>query len=512
MSPLNVAAPQPILASNDCRCAEADARSSPASPLRVLVAIASYGIGNEVFLERLFQEYRSMSFDVDIVVLSNVNKALPDDAEIIVGLPTRDPWSLPFLHKQLFADRVDNYELFIYTEDDTLITEDHLQAFLAVDPELREDEIAGFLRFEVSPEGLVSYPDMHGHFHWDVTSIRTRGPYTLAHFTNEHAACYVLPQRKLRAALASGGFLVRPHQWKYDLLCTAATDPYTQCGFRKLIPVSHLEQFMVHHLPNKYAGRLGLDKASLGRQISTILKAGSQRSSPSPLIKSETRLRYGVYSKSYYEPASEAVVAAIPRSARAVLSIGCGSGELERALLSHGLRVVAVPLDCVISADARASGVQIVTSDFKTAHEELCAERFDCILYSNILHLTDDPAAVLSSFAGLLSENGTVIIQLVNMLFWRSIWKAVRKREGLIVRRGYWRTRAHLSCLSAARRWCRRSGLAVLRTHAVAGGRTLNSRIGSQLANLFLAHELVVVARPPAPRSRRKHDKLGRPT
>src|SRR5882672_4896242 len=91
--------------------------------LRALVAIASFGTANDRFLQRLIREYRAMPFDIDIVVLSNLDKAVGTGVEVVVGLPTRNPWSLPFAHKKIFVDRVKKYDLFIYSEDDTLITE-----------------------------------------------------------------------------------------------------------------------------------------------------------------------------------------------------------------------------------------------------------------------------------------------------------------------------------------------------------------------------------------------------
>ena len=56
-----------------------------------------------VIYSRLIEEYRSMSFKIDIVILSNIAKQFASDIEVIVGLPSRDPWSLPFCHKKLFA-------------------------------------------------------------------------------------------------------------------------------------------------------------------------------------------------------------------------------------------------------------------------------------------------------------------------------------------------------------------------------------------------------------------------
>src|SRR3974390_355615 len=81
------------------------------SQVRVLVAVASYGTGNDRYLSRLIKEYRSMSFAVDLVILSNIQKHLSPEIPVLVGLPNRNPWSLPFAHKKLFAERLEKYDL-----------------------------------------------------------------------------------------------------------------------------------------------------------------------------------------------------------------------------------------------------------------------------------------------------------------------------------------------------------------------------------------------------------------
>src|SRR3982074_221985 len=106
--------------------------SQAKATLRTLVAVASYGNSNDHHLLRLIKEYQSMLFDVDIIILSNLDKRLDPKIEVLVGLPDRDPWSLPFAHKQVFADRLEEYDLFVYSEDDMLITQKNLRAFLDV--------------------------------------------------------------------------------------------------------------------------------------------------------------------------------------------------------------------------------------------------------------------------------------------------------------------------------------------------------------------------------------------
>ena len=58
--------------------------------IKILVAIASYGRGNDKYLAQLVREYQSMSFDVHIVVLSNIQKDVGPGVELVVGMPTRE--------------------------------------------------------------------------------------------------------------------------------------------------------------------------------------------------------------------------------------------------------------------------------------------------------------------------------------------------------------------------------------------------------------------------------------
>ena len=433
-------------------------------PLRILVALTSYGTSNDYYLCRVIDEYRSMPFDIDIVVLSNLNKQPAPDIEVLLGLPGSDPWSLPFPHKKVFAERSEDYDLFVYSEDDILITEKNLRAFLEISAVLHNDEVAGFVRMEKGSNGSANYPDVHAHYHWVPASLRSRAKYILANFTNEHAGCYVLTQGQLRKAINSGGFLVKPHEWRHDLLCSAATDPYTQCGFTKLIPISNLDDFTVHHLSNKYVGRVGVDAPELRRQVDTMLRLTDNACIPVPLLDTETKLWRSMYSKNYYEPPSEEVISLVPPGARNVLSIGCGSGATECRLAEKGLRVVAVPLDPVICSSATARGIEMVFGNFRAAREKLQYEQFDCVLYSNVLHLVRDPIEVLSMFSDVLSVGAVVLIQTPNMLCVPEVLRRIRNARRYRDLGNYKVTGAHLSSIGKVRDWCRSSGLRIDRT------------------------------------------------
>jgi SAM-dependent methyltransferase len=461
--------------------------------MKILVAIASYGHANDRYLDRVINEYRSMQFNVDVVVLSNIEKAVSPAVECLVGLPTRDPWSLPFLHKNLFRDRLELYDLFIYSEDDILITEENIRAFLDVASVLKEDEIAGFLRVEYGPDGERNFPEAHGHFRWDCESVRVRQSYTLAHFTNEHSACYILTQQQLAKAIASGGFLAAPHEGKYDLLCSAATDPYTQCNFRKFIAISHIEKFWVHHLPNKYVGHFGVGQHELGSQISALLQIGSQEQRPRPLLNTETSLWHKMYSKDNYEPVRDEVLRLIPKSAVRILSIGSASGANERRLLETGKRVVVVPLDGVISSESAARGLQVVSGDFDTARAKMASMRFDCILFLNVLQFVHRPEHLLRLFVDALAPGGAVLITAPNRPYVRYWWRRKGSSGPHHRRLSFETTRIHNTSTSVIRSWCVESGLTMEKTLKVASPRTNGSK-PNRLSSLF-APDVVALAR-----------------
>jgi 2-polyprenyl-3-methyl-5-hydroxy-6-metoxy-1,4-benzoquinol methylase len=427
--------------------------------MKILVAIANHGTKNMGFVSTVLQEYRSMQFETDIVVLSNIPKDLGPDIEVIVGCPAKDPWSLPFGHKRLFAERAEAYDLFIYSEDDTLIRETNIRAFMNVTSILPDDEVAGFIRFETDSSGEKYYSTMNSHFHWVPDSVRTIRSYTFARFTNPHSACYVLTQKQLKKAITSGGFLVQPHEEKYDLLVTAATDPYTQCGLTKVICVSHIEDFCLHHLPNQYLGRMGVSTKELTCQLDAIMAMASNGSQPEELLNGETDLKQGRWSKNYYENCRHDIIELIPESVKRVLSVGCGWGETEAELIEKGLAVAAVPLDPVIGAVARAKGVALAPASFNKAFETLAGQSFDCIVFSDVLQHLVDPVSILSRFSELLSSNGVVVLSVPNfnhVKVWRDLLSGEISWEQ---KRTFGNSRLHFTTKRMVNKWLDQSGM-----------------------------------------------------
>ena len=395
----------------------------------ILVAVASYGTAQDHFLAQVVAEYKRLGMQCRIVVLSNIDKPV-EGAEVLVGLPSRDPYSLPFAHRKLFADNVDDYDLFVYTEDDTLLTGRNIEAFLQVQRELQDDEIAGFVRSETSPEGQRYIVSVNHFFRWLPDSVVQRGELKFARFSNEHSGCYLVTRPQLKRAIASGGFLVEPRARMYGILETAASDIYTQCGLRRLICLSRIEDFIVPHLANKYYGQMGIPVEEFDAQVRALSSLDKGGGWVGSLFNPQTRAPDFRWSRNLYDAADEAMLRAIPATARRVLSMGATLGSNEMSLARRGHSVCAIPLDPVFGDSLRRKGIPTTVGPIDEAMERLEDQSFDAILMDDVLHRFETPAAMLKRLVRTLAPGGFIVGTVARVPDLLSIlrdWKKARR-------------------------------------------------------------------------------------
>ncbi|MGZ4847554.1 MAG: class I SAM-dependent methyltransferase [Halobacteriota archaeon] len=429
--------------------------------MKILVSITNFGMKNVEYAKQLIQEYRSMPFDVDIFVLSDAPKNYGNDVTVLVGLPSKDPWSLPFGHKKLFAENIDRYDVFIYTEDDVLIKMENILAFLRATEQIGDAMLPGFVLYERYPNGKKSYPGVFGSYHWIPGSVRKSGEYIFAKFSNEHSACYILTQAQLRTALASGGFLVPPHSGRYDLICSAGTDPYTQCGFEKVICLSHLQEFELYHVPNVYLNKVGLDEDDYQLQIEALLEIQKKKRSCDELFLTQKTLATSWWDRDYYEPCRDDILRLIPSDAKDILSVGCGWGATETDLINNGRRVVAIPLDSVIGKLAESKGISLCLPDFELAFQELGDSKFDAIVLSEVVQHLSNPIEVLTKLGSLLKVHGVLVGSVPNLCLVRRLTRRLlaKNRKTALISGHFQNTALNMTNTATIKRWLRASGL-----------------------------------------------------
>jgi SAM-dependent methyltransferase len=360
---------------------------------------------------------------------------------------------------------------------------------------LHDDEIAGFMQSEQGPDGRLFCPEAHGVYHWVPGSPRRRGPYVFAIYSNHHAACYMLSRRQLKRAIESGGFDVGPHEERYDLLVSAATDPYVQCGLTKLICISHVDDFIVSHLPNRYLD-YGMEYSELRLQINEMLTGDHNGTSHAELMQTETRLPKMPFSKNYYEPVRNEFLQLMPKTARNVLSIGCGSGKTEQRVMETGRAVFGIPLDRVIGAVARSKGVRVSEPNLETALREMGDQRFDCVLCDWILHLWPEPSSLLKWISDRMSSDGVLLAVVPNLNHFRPLWRRWRGRSGYQDLGDYDRAGLHKATRRQLRAWLKNAGFKVDRmTTIVPDHHQTMSRLAGPLGTELFATQIVVRAR-----------------
>lgn len=386
------------------------------SARRCLVVIANYGNAHRDLLLRIIHNYRSVAtLEPHFVVVSEASKDLGPDIEVVVGLPHKNPWSLPFAHQPIFVSRVEQYDLFIYSEDDIGVTEANIRAFLDATLYLADNEIAGFLRYETDRDGTIRLDEPWAHYHWLPASVRQRGPYTIAEFSNEHAGFYIVTQDQLRRAIQSGGLNRGPRTGRYSWPETAATDIYTVCGLKKVHCISHIDNFLIEHLSGKYVHQLDVTLSDFRKQISVLQSIYAQKHPATTLCAVESEKWPGRWQKWYYEKPLVPLIDAVPLGVRRVLSVGCGWGATEKLLRDRGAEVIALPLDSVIGGAVADQGIEMIYGELHECLRKLSGESFDCVVITNLLHLQESAAEIVRDCAALVRPGGVLAVAGLNL-------------------------------------------------------------------------------------------------
>jgi len=228
---------------------------------RILAVLVNYGDEQLNYLQQVVTSLKNFEkYQVSVVVNSNIPLEI-EGVDYVNVLELEDYQLLPLTCKQVLWYYKDEFDIFIFGENDHLFLEHHIDKYLEYESILPGDRIAGLIQYEENETGKY-YPAYHAHYDWDYNSVEEYGGKKFAHFNNLHQATFILTKEQLLNIGEQHDFTQFFGQSHYSVKCKVNTDIYQFCGMKKMICVSDFEDNLIHHLPNIYingdAGRAQL--------------------------------------------------------------------------------------------------------------------------------------------------------------------------------------------------------------------------------------------------------------
>ncbi|MBL4741239.1 MAG: methyltransferase domain-containing protein [Sneathiella sp.] len=116
----------------------------------------------------------------------------------------------------------------------------------------------------------------------------------------------------------------------------------------------------------------------------------------------------------YFGHSRQDVLAHVPDGVSAILSLGCGFGQMEKTLVDKGCSVVGIELSPEAAAIASSNGLEVIAKPADVGIKDLEGRQFDCVLLSDVLEHLTDPVSIFKSCVDLLAPGGTVVVSIPN--------------------------------------------------------------------------------------------------
>jgi hypothetical protein len=224
--------------------------------MRILTTIACYSGNENIYLKQVVEELKQVS---DVVLFSpeiiNIDGVKTEIRSKDLG------HSLVFEPRQYIIDHINEYDYFLYNEDDIFISKEALQFAIETNQKLIKKDIqynVGFLRYELEGDkeefvDLSPYNSVNlgGNGVTDIIKFVTKfdDDYYF-HAWNPHSGNFLFSRDQIELLIYNNKFPTKPEKSFTGILESGAT------GFvdsiMKFSPIKDYRKLMVHHMSNKY--------------------------------------------------------------------------------------------------------------------------------------------------------------------------------------------------------------------------------------------------------------------
>lgn len=245
--------------------------------MKILAVLVNYGTEQLNYLAQVVNRLKMFTkYDVTVIVNSNVPLEI-EKVDIVNIIKLKNHQLLPLTCRETIWENRNDYDIFIYGENDHLFKEYHVDKFLEYSRLLPKDRIAGLIQYELDKDNHSFYPAYHASYNWDVDSVEEYKGKIFAHFTNLHQATFILTKEQLLRIGKLHDFTNFMGESNYSDKCKVNTDIYQFCGMKKVICINEFYLNLIHHLPNIYvngsAGRnqIGSDDERMQNKLRKLL-------------------------------------------------------------------------------------------------------------------------------------------------------------------------------------------------------------------------------------------------
>jgi len=133
----------------------------------------------------------------------------------------------------------------------------------------------------------------------------------------------------------------------------------------------------------------------------------------------------------YVEQSRSEVYPFLPADASSYLDVGCGTGGFGRLVrLRRGPDVRIVGIDALPEATdrARKAGYDCVIEGYFPGAVDDVSEKYDCIIFNDVLEHTIDPWTLLAEARHHLSPTGSVVASIPNIRYLPVLYRLAKGR------------------------------------------------------------------------------------
>ena len=118
----------------------------------------------------------------------------------------------------------------------------------------------------------------------------------------------------------------------------------------------------------------------------------------------------------YHDILRPEILALVPKDAKKIFDLGCGTGRLGRAIKERQACYVAgIELNSEAAKAATENLDVVITDNLNRFNPTFSKNRYDCLIFADILEHLIAPWAVLQKFTQVLEDKGTVIASVPNI-------------------------------------------------------------------------------------------------